>query len=67
MHEKGRTSESEIIVKVPVESAIDRKRVAAMLVALLDRIGIPAKVILPEDDDPSDPSDDGKSEHGASN
>jgi hypothetical protein len=64
MHDKERPTKSDIIVKVPVEPTADRKRIAAGIVALLRRIGIPAEVFLPAGDDPSDPSDAGPSDGG---
>jgi hypothetical protein len=46
----------DIIVKVPVKSAADRRRIASDVLALLHRAGIAAEVVLPDEaeDAPAD-------------
>jgi hypothetical protein len=51
MPDKMRPQSCEIIVKVPVKSAADRRRIASDVLALLHRAGIPAEVVLPDEAD----------------
>ncbi len=59
MSDKPRPPWSEIVVEVEAEPSVDRRRLAARIVAILKQAGIPANVILPENG--CDSSDDGRS------
>ena len=51
MPDKMLPQSCEIIVKVPVKSAADRRRIASDVLALLHRAGIAAEVVLPDEAD----------------